>query len=397
MRVACAVVVVVTTALLARDAHAEVTISGDVSADARVFTSSPAYVGQARGDAVSLHAEPEVRYKSESGHHTLDARPFYRLDPIDDHRSHADIRQARYDYAGETFGFGAGVGVFSWGVLESYRPTDVMNQTDFVESYRGDAKLGLPFVSGGVTGEKWSAQLYYLPYFRERTFPGPRGRLRFAANVDTDNATYEPKLGALHPSGAARISYRGDGVDLNLGLFSGLSREPRFVAELATGNVAPRYDTMQHASLDVQWAVGGFVLKAEGYGRVFTDKMIPYGGGGAGVDYMFAGAVAGADIVLAAELIGDLRPIDAPVTLFKHDAFGGVRVLANDAGSTELNTGALVDVLDGTTFGRLDASHRFGENWKVSLDANLFLGPAGKLQSSFRKDSYGGAHVAYYF
>ena len=47
--------------------------------------------------------------------------------------------------------------------------------------------------------------------------------------------------------------------------------------------------------------------------------------------------------------------------------------------------------------GRLLASRRFGESWRVAIDANLFLGPSGVLASSLRHDSYGGASLAYYF
>ncbi len=391
----CIVLVFLVTTRLA--AAGEFSVAGDVSADGRAFVRSPAYPGQARGDAVSLRAEPEVSWKAEGEHHALVLRPFYRLDPIDPRRSHADLRQARWDYRGDVLTVGAGVGTFGWGVLESYRPSDVLNQTDFVESYRGDVKLGQPFVQIGFVTEHWAGSLYYLPYFRERTFPGPRGRLRFAANVDTDNPTFEPKLGVFHPSGAARLAYRNAGVDVSLNLLSGLSREPRFVAVLATGDVAPRYDLMQHASIDLQWAIGGFVLKGEGYARLLSESFIAYGGGGVGVDYTWSDAIAGADISFAVEGLADFRPLDAPFTLFRHNAFAGMRVAANDSGSTEATAGALVDVVDGTTFGRFDIGHRFAEHWRVSLDANLFLGPSGKLASSFRRDSYGGAHVAYFF
>jgi hypothetical protein len=88
---------------------------GDTSADARTFASSPAYAGQARGDAVSLRAEPELAWTSESGHHAVALRPLYRLDPIDGRRSHADLRQARWDFTGEHLTLGAGVGTFAWG------------------------------------------------------------------------------------------------------------------------------------------------------------------------------------------------------------------------------------------------------------------------------------------
>ena len=384
-------------AALSREARADWNTTGFVTLDARAFVTKQGYAGQSRDDDVSLRAEPEVGWKSDDKEQSLKLRPFYRLDPIDSQRTHYDLRDARYGYTGEHFAVGAGFGTFSWGVLESYRPSDVMNQEDFVESYRGDAKLGQSFVDLAWLDEHWSFHLYSLPFFRPRTFPGVRGRLRFPVNVDVDHPSYETKLGIWQPSGAARLSYTRGGVDVNLGVLSGLSREPRFVAELSTGNVAPRYDLMQHASLDIQWAIGGFVLKAEGYGRLLTSNLLPYGGGDAGVDYTFSSVSEGWDLSFAAEYLEDWRPLNAPVTLFKHDAFLGSRLASDESGSFEVTAGALVDVFDGTTFGRLLASRRFGDSWRVALDANLFLGPSGVLASSLRHDSYGGATLAYYF
>src|SRR5437762_1190166 len=104
---------------------APVQAGGLVAADGRVFSQDPKYVGQARGDAVSLVAEPELAVKTEDGTHDAAIRPFYRLDPIDDRRSHADLRKAYYQLAVGGFEAGLGVRTFTWGVLESYRPIDV--------------------------------------------------------------------------------------------------------------------------------------------------------------------------------------------------------------------------------------------------------------------------------
>src|SRR5438046_9908325 len=96
--------------------------AGYVAADGRGFAQSPKYPGQARGDGVSLVAEPEVSLESEEKEHTATLRPFYRLDPIDDRRSHADLRQGDYRVRADWFEASAGVGQGSWGVLGSYRP-----------------------------------------------------------------------------------------------------------------------------------------------------------------------------------------------------------------------------------------------------------------------------------
>ena len=371
--------------------------SGYVAADGRAFVQRPSYSGQEQGTGVSLVAEPQFDAKSESGTHKLTVRPFYRLDPNDEKRSHADVRQADYRISMEHVELGVGVSTFSWGVLESYRPVDVLNQTDFVEAIDGSAKLGQPYAEVGWVGESTSLKLYYLPYFRERTFQGVRGRLRFPAVVNTDAPQFETPLKQWHPSGAARFAVNAGNFDFGLGLFSGLSREPRFIAELTSGEIIPRYDLMQQGSADVQWTVGAFAFKAEGFLRLWSRALRPFGGGGAGVDYTFFALVGNADISLAGEFLFDTRPLEAPTTFFEHDGFLGLRVAVNDTAGTEILSGVIRDVLDGSTFARLQASRRFGEHWKAYAGANLFFGPTGKLRSSFLQDDYVHARLAYFF
>lgn len=370
--------------------------AGKVAADGRAFVLSPKYPGQALDDAVSLVAEPEFKLKSESGTHTATLRPFYRLDPVDERRSHADLREASYKIAGDALEASAGVGTFAWGVLESYRPTDVLNQIDFVESPTGAAKMGQPFAEVGWSSEKVTVRAYGLPYFRERTFPGLRGRLRFPAVVDVDAPEIDSRYGRWHPSGAARVSFDLGDADLGIGLFTGLSREPRFVAELTTGNVAPRYEPMHQGSLDFQWALGSFVLKAEGFARVWRPGSVFFAGG-AGADFTIGQIFGDANLVLAAEFLADSRPKEAPPTFFDHDAFGGLRLGFEDTASTEISGGAIVDVLDGTTFAHLDASRRFGEHWRLKLEANAYFASSKKLEGGFARDHFGRAEIAYHF
>ena len=88
--------------------------------------------------------------------------------------------------------------VFTWGTLESYKPTDVMNQTDFVEATDGSAKLGQPYASVGWVGDSAALRLYYLPYFRDRTFQGLRGRPRFARVRAIRGHVHQQPRGGIH-------------------------------------------------------------------------------------------------------------------------------------------------------------------------------------------------------
>jgi hypothetical protein len=374
-----------------------VEVSGQVAADGRIFFQRPKYAGQEFGAAVSLMAEPEFKYKTKNEKHTFKLHPFYRLDPIDERRSHPDLREASYALTLEHFEAGLGVGTFTWGALESYRPVDVVNQIDFAESSDGTAKLGQPYAELGWVSEKTSFKVYYLGYFRERTFPGSRGRLRFPSVIDVKSPQLESPLGRFQPSGAARLALNLGDLDLGLGLFSGLSREPRFIAELTTGEAAPRYDLMHQGSVDAQWTLGSFVLKAEGFVRAWSENFRVFGGGGVGIDHTFSSFSGDADLTLAAEFVFDTRTRDAAPTFFDHDGFLGMRLAANDNANTEVFAGALVDVLDGTTFAKVSASRRFGEHWKLSIDGNLFLAPGAKLEGSLAKDNFAHTRVAYFF
>ena len=307
------------------------------------------------------------------------------------------VEPAKYRLSLEHFELALGSDVISWGVLEAHRPTDIVNQIDFVESYTGSAKLGQPFIELGWVGEASSLKLYLLPYFRERTFPGVRGRLRFPATLDVDHPEYESPLRQYTPSAAARYAFNLGELDVGLSAFGGVSREPRFILELTSGNVAPRYDLSYQASADAQLTLDALTLKAEGFVRLWTNQLIVFGGLGVGLDYTLYQVFDEANLTLAGEFVFDSRPLTGPITFFDHDAFVGARLAFNDVSSTELNAGALIDVLDGSTFGTVEASRRLGEHWRITASANLFFGRPGKLQTSFVRDNFGQLRVAYFF
>ena len=382
---------------LATQACAPVKTAGYAAVDGRAFPLSPKYLGQVPDNTVSLVAEPEVALTSKKETQTVTLRPFYRMDPVDSKRTHADVRRADYRLSLKHFQFGAGVGQVSWGVLESYKPTDVFNQVDFVEAIDGSAKLGQPYVEAAWAFDTAALRFYYLPYFRDRTFPGLRGRVRFPVVVDTDAPIYETGLGRWQPSGAVRYTKTIGSFDFSAGAFTGLTREPRYVAELTTGQVVPRYDSMHQIFADGQWAVGSFTVKAEGFVRAWSKDLRIFAAGGAGADYTFFNVTHGADVSLAAEFLFDTRPVDAAPVFFQHDAFAGLRVALNDAASTELLAGAITDVLDGTTFARGHLARRLGEHWQISADAVIFAVRSGKLESAFKRDSHGQARLAYFF
>ena len=156
----------------------------------------------------------------------------------------------------------AGIGRVFWGVTESYHLVDVINQTDLVENVDREDKLGQPLVNLTFIRDWGALDLFVLPGFRERTYPGRNGRLRSEPFVDTNRATYESGAARDHVDFAVRWSHVIGDFDIGVAHFHGTSREPRLPLECANGIpaivnscnpvLAPRYDVVYRTSLDLQ-------------------------------------------------------------------------------------------------------------------------------------------------
>ncbi|MGE0787201.1 MAG: hypothetical protein AB7S26_16135 [Sandaracinaceae bacterium] len=380
-----------------------VRMGGHVAADARVYLGSNRYPRQAGGSGGSFRLEPEISLQDDSRSHTLTARPFLRVDFFDPNRTHFDLRRGDYLFAEGDVEVGVGYGIFSQGVLEGLRLVDDLNQRDLVEDIDGSEKLGQPYARLGLTSGEWTFRLSYLPYFRERTFPGVRGRLRSPLVVDTTAPVYESSLRAFHPNVAAQAMFNGSGVDLGIMLFSGTAREPRFIAQLSDNDVVPGYDLLQQASFDLAVTLDGLILKLEGAARLYTAGFLegewhPSFALAGGLEYTFYDvAGSGADLTFAVEYRYDYRPPRSPFTFLQNDAFAGARLAFNDDDGTEIRAGAITDVITGYTFAQVRAQRRLLENLQLQLEGRFFAGPEGVLESAFLRDSYLQARLAYFF
>jgi hypothetical protein len=374
----------------------EITAVGYAAVDARAFPEEPRYHEQSDAPGFSLVAEPELFLKSEDNTHALSLRPFLRLDSVDPQRTHGDLRRADYVLSVGDFELGAGSGQFRWGVLEAHSPSEVLNTPDEVDDLARSAKLGQPYVELAFVPGDWAVRLYALPYARAAQYPGERGRLRFANVVSTTDVLYETALGPWQPSFAARFSATVGSLDLGLGAFTGVSREARFVAQLTDRHVVPAYDLIHQASFDLAWSGGGLDVHLELMGRLWSRELHFLGAAGVGLEYTFSD-LFGTDLTLVSELHLDSRPNEAPVTIFDHDVFLGLRWALNDEGGTQLLGGVVLDVIDLRAYVRVEAAHRFGEHWKLSLQLNGYFGVDGPLESGLLRDNHGQLRLAYYF
>lgn len=375
--------------------------SGFAAVDLRAFPDTPAFAGQSGMRVVpSVALQPEFRHEWNEGADRLTAIAFGRVDAADSNRSHVDVRELNWLHQGAGWSLRAGVGKVFWGVAESRHLVDIVNQTDLVENIDGEEKLGQPMLNLNIPTAYGNFTFLYLPYFRERTFPAPRARLRFSLPVDQDAPQFASG-GRWHPDWAVRWSRTFGNWDVGIAHFMGMGREPRLVPRFDAGPIptalTPVYDLIHQTSLDAQASLGNWLLKLEaitrsGQGRRFAAVV-------AGFEYTHYGLFgSSADLGLLAEYHYDGRDRSAPPTPFNNDLYLGARWSLNDAHDSQVLAGVTTDLETGATMFNLSASRRLGEKWKVELESRMFQSiPPTDILTGYRRDDYVQVRVARFF
>jgi hypothetical protein len=378
-------------------------ISGYVAGEGRLFFQSPQFAGQ-RDEDVSLSAQPEY-YHRWSGGPSLTFTPFGRVDSADPERTHWDIRELSYLSPFDDGFFRIGVSRVFWGATEFVHLVDVINQTDWIEHIDGEDKLGQPMAEFSMTKGWGTVEVFGLPYFRERTFPGVNGRLRQGLLVDTDHPLFRSPSGRRNFDLAARYSRSFGGVDVGIYVFRGTTRTPFLVPSTlldpngpGPSRLIPFYEQSTQFGMDLQWATGNWLWKFEGLRHAGWFK--PYVAATGGLEYTFWG-VAGSktDFGVLAEYAYDQRGDDATTTsIFDNDLFLGMRLTPNDVANTQFLAGIMQDLGESESVLSIEASRRFGSQWRLTLETWLFLSaPQHSLLYDLRRDNFLRAELAYCF
>jgi len=370
--------------------------SGNVATELRFFPDAPLDDQQFEGGNLAVSAQPEYYRRWDNSDQSFIFTPFARVDQHDTQRSHFDIRELAWVLVNEKWELRAGIRKVFWGVTESQHLVDIINQTDLVENLDGEDKLGQPMVNLALIRDAGTLDLFVLPGFRERTFPGEKGRLRSGLVVDTDHPVYESSYEQRHVDFAARWSQFMGVWDIGLSYFNGTSRDPRFILNSKGDALLPVYDLISQTGLDVQATVGNWLWKVE---------MISRGGQGdryaaltGGFEYTFVGIFETSyDLGVISEYLYDDRGKNA-ATPFANDVMTGARFTFNDVQSTELLAGIIFSLDSSTKMFNLEASRRLGDAWKLSIEARIFNNIASDdLLYSFKQDSHLQAELAWYF
>ncbi len=392
-------------------------LEGSSEFETTLFPEEPRFGGQAdhavsfavRGKAV-LEWDDTVIGGSDA---VLTISPFVRIDALDSERNHFDLREAKLDLRfGET-DVTIGNDFVFWGKTEVDQIVDIINQTDGLEGTDGEDKLGQPMIRisrlvdiGDLSGE---ASLFYLPFFRERTFLGEESRLRPGIAIEDNNPRYETGAEEWTPSFAARFAGFYENFDIGLSAFHGLSRDPAFevnpgTVDPATGSfeLRPVYGRVTQLGFDGQFTSDATLWKAEAIGR-FNQRNLAfvredYFSGIAGLEHtLFGVAETNADLGLVFEYAYDTRGDDA-LTVFENDAVLGARLALNDTQDTSALFTATVDTQTAETLLRLEGERRIGDSAKLSIEAGAFLNTdRNSLANDFQDDHFLRATLAVFW
>ncbi|MDH5407276.1 MAG: hypothetical protein OEY00_01545 [Gammaproteobacteria bacterium] len=372
--------------------------SGSVSLEYRHFTEEPLYPNQHDGANSSIAFQPEYNHSWNNGRQLFSFIPYVREDENDEERSQADIRELSWLTASENWELRLGIRKVFWGVTESQHLVDIINQSDLAANIDGEDKFGQPMINLALIGDYGTLDLFVLPYFRERSFPGEEGRLRGLYPDVTRDAIYQSDDEEKHIDYAARWSKSIDVWDIGLSYFNGTSRDP-IINPLMDGPpiFVPYYALIQQLGLDLQATVDSWLWKLEYINR--DSDFESYNAATLGLEYTwFGNAESPSDLGLVLEYLYDDRG-DSAATPFENDIFLGLRVALNDTQSTDALIGFIKDLDKDTTIYSIEASRRVGESWKLSLEARIYESNDATDANLYaiRDDDYVQMELSYYF
>lgn len=378
---------------------AETQLSVKAAAEYRNFFQNPLNVQQT-DNQLSLFVEPEIYYSWNDNLDSITFKAFYRWDNEDDERTHADIRELMWLHVGDDWELRTGIGSVFWGQTESAHLVDVINQTDGVEAIDGEDKLGQPMLNLTLIRDWGNVDLFILPGFRDRTFPGENGRLRPLLTIDTDNPIYQSSDEDNHIDFAARWSHSIDVWELGVSYFKGTSREAAFEATIINEEIVlqPYYQQISQIGVDLLAVLDSWIYKFEGIYRD-TNEADNYFALITGFEYTLVGVFDSVyDIGWLMEYQFDERGKDS-LSNGQNDLLFGARWVLNDVDGTEMLIGIIQDLdYSNSQSAFVEASSRIDDNWKWRLDARFFNSSnILDITYNIRKDDHVEFSLEYYF
>ena len=380
-------------------------LSGYAGIQTRNFFEDPLSPEQ-ENNYLSGVIEPELYEESDDRAQAVEIKLFYRRDQHDDQRSHGDVREFSYTRVFDNWEMLLGVSKVFWGVTETQHLVDIVNQTDLVENVDGEDKLGQTMARFSTEQDWGVIDFFILPGFRERTFPGEKGRPRPEAIVDTDReAIYDSAAADRHIDLAARYFHYIGEWEFGLSIFDGTGREPLdFVPVSITPSgepiVVPVYSLINQIGFDGQAFFGDWTWKIEAINTHVrsgkhkgTDNFLTVGG----FEYTWVG-FADTDMDLGFVVEYHFSEENLNQTIFNNDLATALRFVLNDVQSTEILAGFTTDADTQSIASFIEASRRLADSWTLEAQIRAFHGAKeGRPLYSFRFDDFAQLDLNYHF
>ena len=340
-----------------------------VGVETRYFKNPPKWARQSTDNLqTSVEGFFEVFYPLDSSH-SITINPFFRKDGVDENRDLLDIREGYWLFESDPIEVLVGFNTVFWGVTESINLVDVINQTD-TGDFSGNQKLGQPMINLQFLPKYGTFSLYLLPYFRERSFSGSKGRFRGLTEIEKDNSEFESTESLHNLDVALRYSHYFANVDFGVSYFKGTSREPLIFPNTATG-LFPYYEQINQIGLDFQYTYVDLLFKTEVIVRDGFSET--YAAAVSGFEYTFYQTFdSDSDFSILIEYQHDGRSKNEPQILSDQDIFVGYRITLNDVSDSSFQGGIIHDTsrYNSTTF--LEYETRIYENFSFQVSVTEF-------------------------
>ena len=340
-----------------------------VGVETRYFKNPPKWARQSTDNLqTSVEGFIEVFYPLNSSH-SITINPFFRKDGVDENRDLLDIREGYWLFESDPIEVLVGFNTVFWGVTESINLVDVINQTD-TGDFSGNQKLGQPMINLQFLPKYGTFSLYLLPYFRERSFSGSKGRFRGLTEIEKDNSEFESTESLHNLDVALRYSHYFANVDFGVSYFKGTSREPLIFPNKAAG-LFPYYGQINQIGLDFQYTYVDLLFKTEVIVRDGFSET--YAAAVSGFEYTFYQTFdSDSDFSILIEYQHDGRSKNEPQILSDQDIFVGYRITLNDVSDSSFQGGIIHDTsrYNSTTF--LEYETRIYENFSFQVSVTEF-------------------------
>lgn len=376
-------------------------LSTAIELESTWFPRDGAYANQNRENfSLALTSKYGKSWRNDRQSFTLEA--FMRLDSKDKERNHFELREFNYISSIKQWEIEIGISRVFWGVTESEHLVDIINQTDLVESFDGESKLGQPLLRMAYFSDFGDSHFIIMPYFRARSFVGEHARLHGQLLVDADHPLYEDADKENHWDFAARWESSFSLLDIGIAHFYGTSRDPVLVASIAADQntyLQPFYKLIHQTGVDLQLTLDNLMIKHESiYRRYQSDQEKDFYAQVSGFEYTYYALFDSAiDVGLISEYLFSSQENNS-LTAFDDNIFLGARLNFNTVDSASCLVGAIIDLRSSAILFRLETTKRFYDAWSGSLEFNQFISvPDDNLFSQIKRDSYLRLLVEYYF